>query len=174
MIDGGYSYGEHSIRLRLGKSLCCTSESNVTLCINDPRITKVKKKFFKHTFFPSFPLHRSHQYFYSLLSFHMLKDFTVQTPTSVSCVLIFSSHFLLHKASILDLKTLNHMEGSFHRFQFHLREYMQFRNHRVVNRHLWKTWLIVYCPLICGNRIFSCIARCDPVSVLLYYALKIK
>ena len=34
VTKGGYTYGEHSIMCRKVESLCCTPETNITLCVN--------------------------------------------------------------------------------------------------------------------------------------------
>ena len=41
VTDGSYPCGEHSIMGRVFESLCCTHETNVTLCVN---YTSIKKR----------------------------------------------------------------------------------------------------------------------------------
>ena len=43
VTKGGYTYGEHSIMCRKVESLCCTPETNITLCVNYTD-KKLKKK----------------------------------------------------------------------------------------------------------------------------------
>ena len=43
VTHGNYACSEHGIRYRLGKSLCCTPKTNVTLCVNYTSIKKKKK-----------------------------------------------------------------------------------------------------------------------------------
>ena len=44
VTEGAYMCGEHSKMHQELESLCCTPESNVTLCINYIQILKIKKK----------------------------------------------------------------------------------------------------------------------------------
>lgn len=43
MTDGGYTSGEPGVTYREGESLCCTRETNITLCTNYIQV----KTFFK-------------------------------------------------------------------------------------------------------------------------------
>ena len=38
MADGNYTCGEHSVTSRDVESLCCTPETNITLCVNFTQI----------------------------------------------------------------------------------------------------------------------------------------
>lgn len=42
LTDGSYTCGEHSIIYRVVESLCCTPETNETLCVNYTQI-KINK-----------------------------------------------------------------------------------------------------------------------------------
>ena len=42
--DGSYAYGEQSIMYKLVKSLLCTPETNVILCVNYLQIKKLAKR----------------------------------------------------------------------------------------------------------------------------------
>ena len=44
MVTGGSYTCEHSIMYELAESLCCTSETNVALCVNHNQKLKRKKK----------------------------------------------------------------------------------------------------------------------------------
>jgi len=44
VTDGSYICGEHSLMHRVVKSLCCTLETNVTLCVNYISILKKEEE----------------------------------------------------------------------------------------------------------------------------------